>query len=88
MEKADYKAGFVLLGVLTLMVGIGVNHFSAEITNAFLAVDIAPLHKGVKPYTVIQPNCAEVAIKIISVLADISGVLAIIYGFTSSKRKN
>ena len=87
MEKANYKAGFVLLGVLTLMVGIGVNHFSAEITNVFLAIDIAPLHKGVKPYTVIQTNCAETAIKIISVLADISGVLAIIYGFASKRKK-
>lgn len=87
MAKSNYKAGFVLLGVLTLMVGIGVNHFSAEITNVFLAIDIAPLHKGVKPYTVIQTNCAETAIKIISVLADISGVLAIIYGFASKRKK-
>ena len=88
MEKAEYKAVFVLLGVLILMVGIGVNYFSAEVTNAFLAVDTYPLNKGIKPYTVMQTNCAEIAIKVISISADIGGILAIIYGFTSSKRKN
>ena len=88
MEKANYKAGFVLLGVLILMVGVGVNHFSTEITNGFLAVDTYPLNKGIGPYTVLQTKCAETTIKVISVLADIGGILAIIYGFTSSKRKN
>lgn len=88
MEKAEYKAGFVLLGVLILMVGIGVNYFSTEITNMFLAIDTYPLNKGIGPSSIFQTECAEISIKAISILADVGGILAIIYGFTSSKRKN
>lgn len=87
MEKADYKAGFVLLGVLILMVGIGVNYFSAEITNMFLTIDTYPLNKGIKPSSILQTECAEISIKVISILADVGGILAIIYGFTSKKKK-
>ena len=75
MKKTEYKAGFVLLGGLILMVGLGVNHFSTEITNMFLAIDTAPLTKGPKSYSILQTEGAEIAIKIISVLADIALVL-------------
>ena len=89
MVKADYKAGFVLIGALMLVVGITINYFSAEITDKFLNIDIFVLKKkGIEPYSLLQTQVAEISIKIISVCADIGGILAIIYGFTSSKRKN
>lgn len=86
MSKADYKAGFVLLGVLILVAGIIVNYFSADITNMYLAVDIPPLHKGTEPYSMLQTEVAEIFIKSISVLADVGGIIAIIYGFTSKRK--
>lgn len=91
MGKADYKAGFVLLGVLILMAGMSINYFSAEIVHMFLIIDIPTIgivSKGIEQYSFLQIECAEIAIKVISALVDVGGILAIIYGFTSSKRKN
>ena len=89
MKKADYKAGFVLLGVSVLMIGITLNYFSAEITDMYLATDLSAISKGkgIGSFTPLQTECAEIAIKIISVSADIGGILAIIYGFTSKRNK-
>lgn len=88
MGKADYKAGFVLLGISVLMIGIGVNYFSAEIINMYLVTDLSVISKGkgIGSFTPLQTECAELAIESISVLADVGGILAIIYGFTSKRK--
>ena len=86
MYKPSYKTVMVLFGLLLLIIGIEINYFSAEITDMFLSVGIPPLTKGISPYTMLQTECAETAIKIISVCADIGGILAIIYGLASKKK--
>ncbi len=86
MNKTKYNLKLMLLGLLLLVIGTVINYFSAEITNMFLNIDTVPLNKGIKPYSILQTECADTAIKIISVCADIGGIIAIIYGCVSKKR--
>ena len=85
MNKTEYKSKLILLGLSLLMIGAATNYFSAEITSMFLNIDTIPLDRRVKSYSILQTNCAETMIKVISVCADIGGILAIIYGCISKK---
>lgn len=87
MNKTEYKSKLILLGLSLLVIGTVINYFSAEITSMFLNIDTAPLNKGIKPYSILQTECAETMIKVISVCADIGGILAIIYGCISKRRR-
>lgn len=85
MDKTRYKGKSILFGLSLLVIGITINCFSAEIANMFLNIDTAPLSKGIKPYSMLQTNCAKTMIEIISICADIAGIFAIIYGCISKR---
>lgn len=82
MVLAEYKTGFILLGVLILVAGVTLNLFSAEVTDMYLATDLSIISKGkgIGSFTPVQTEYMEIAIKIISVCADVCGILAIVYG--------